>query len=109
MNPSPLRLVVGSASLVIPAQPAPPAGDRRAFWRLFMNWLANADAAETEQLERVLTRHAHHVRPLIDAVSEALRDRLDAPRLPLSLIQQMQQARWSPALPSPPSRSSDLA
>jgi hypothetical protein len=39
-------------------------------------------------------------------VSEALRDRQDASRLPPSLIQQMHKACWSPALPP---RTSDVA
>lgn len=56
---------------LVATRPGPllPRDSRKLLWRLYLNWLAAATMDETEQLERVLARHAHHVRPLVDAVS----------------------------------------
>lgn len=70
--------------------------DRKVFWRAFLDWLATATADETEQLEHVLAPHAHHVRPLIDAVSDALNDIDSANRLPPTLLASLATANWKP-------------
>lgn len=78
--------------------PLPPAkGDRRVFWMVFVNWLADASAEDTEQLERALSRHAHHVRPLVDAVSDAITLQHGTSGLPDSLLNALRAARWEPA------------
>lgn len=70
--------------------------DRKVFWHTFLDWLATATADETEQLEQVLAAHAHHVRPLIDAVSDALHDADSAKRLPPTLLAELVAANWQP-------------
>lgn len=47
---------------------------RKLFWSTFITWLATATDDESEQLERALAPHAHYVRPLADAVSDAIND-----------------------------------
>lgn len=74
----------------------PTTTDRKVFWRAFLDWLAHATAEETEQLEQVLAGHAHHVRPLIDAVSDALHDVDSANRLPPTLLAELVAAHWQP-------------
>lgn len=93
MNPSHLTLV---ASHGVRAPSPLILGDRRVFWRVFIDWLATASIDDTEALERVLERHAHHVRPLVDAVSDAMLDLADINRLPSSLLLALRAAQWAP-------------
>lgn len=98
------RQALPHLSLAHGAIPVPPVAsaahvtthDRKVFWRAFLDWLATATAEETEQLEQVLAAHAHHVRPLIDAVSDALHDADSARRLPPTLLAELLAARWQP-------------
>lgn len=88
-----LRLVPATSN----PTPLPPAkGDRRVFWMVFVNWLANASADDTEQLERTLSRHAHHVRPLVDAVSDAMTLQPGTSGLPDTLLDALRNAHWEP-------------
>ncbi|CAD5366602.1 conserved hypothetical protein [Rubrivivax sp. A210] len=70
----------------------------KVFWKVFLDWLAVATADETEQLERALAGQAHHVRPLVDAVSDALHDKASAQRLPFTLLASLVAADWRPAV-----------
>lgn len=87
--------------------PAPPVAaatlpDRRkVFWRAYLNWLATATPTETEQFEGALRAHAHHVRPLMNAVSDALRTRENALRLPPTLLACLAASGWRPVVATP--------
>lgn len=74
--------------------------ERKIFWSVFTTWSSSAPDAEFEQLERVLIPHAHHVRPLpealADAVAEQARDSR-APRVPVGLLALLQTVKWPPA------------
>ena len=96
--PGQLRLILGAepttnAAFLKVAEP------RRVFWRAYLDWLATASLDEAEQFERVLCEHAHHVRPLMDAVSDALRTRESAMRLPHSLLVTLFASDWRPSAP----------
>jgi hypothetical protein len=80
---------------------ATPPDRRKVFWRAYLDWLATATSAETEQFERVLCGHAHHVRPLMDAVSDALRTRENALRLPHTLLACLAASGWRPIVATP--------
>lgn len=94
-----LTLVHTRAGLQLPRDP------RKLFWRLYLDWLATATMDETEQLERILARHAHHVRPLVDAVSDAMSSRADAACMPASLLQLLSANAWQPELSQAPLRA----
>jgi hypothetical protein len=100
MKPSPL---ISHLSLVTPTPavniPAPVSSDRKRFWSAFLEWLASATDGETEQLERVLAEHVHHVRPLVDAVTDALHHRDSAMRLPATLLATLVAHGWQPSAP----------
>ena len=100
MKPSPLT---SHLSLVTPTPavniPAPVSSDRKRFWRAFVEWLASSTDDETEQMERVLAEHAHHVRPLVDAVTDALHHRDSAMRLPATLLATLVAHGWQPSAP----------
>lgn len=72
------------------------SSDRKRFWRAFVEWLATATDDETEQMDRVLAEHAPHMRTLIDAVSDALRRRDSAARLPTTLLATLVAHDWKP-------------
>lgn len=72
------------------------SSDRKRFWLAFVEWLATATDDETEQMDRVLADHAPHVRTLIDAVSDALRRRDSATRLPTTLLATLVAHDWKP-------------
>lgn len=91
--PTHLSLV---ASTSVPAT----SSDRKRFWRAYIDWLAAATDDETEQMERVLSEHAHHVRPLIDAVTDALAHRESAMRLPATLLATLVSHGWKPQAPA---------
>jgi hypothetical protein len=84
---------------------------RKLFWSAFITWLATATDEESEQLERALAPHAHHVRPLADAVSDAINDAArssktqrshgqheSATALPHTLLAELFAAGWRPLL-----------
>ena len=74
---------------------------RKLFWRAYLTWLATATGEEVDQFERVMAEHAHHVRPLMDAVTEAMRLRETALRLPLTLLAELHYSGWrSVSLPA---------
>jgi hypothetical protein len=79
--------------------PTAPSDPGKLFWRVFLDWLAGASDDEAEQLERVLAGHAHHVRPLVDAVSDALRTPGDVLALPWSLLLDLALSGWQPEVP----------
>ncbi len=94
---------------------------RKLFWSTFITWLATATDDESEQLERALAPHAHHVRPLADAVSDAIHDvarsskaptsrgQLDpATGLPPTLLAELFAAGWRP-LPATQGRLESIA
>lgn len=95
-----LQLVVSSCPPVDtqPSAALTPTSDRRRFWQAFLEWLSTASAQETEQLERVLSQHAHHVRPLVDAVGDALLEPSDAALLPSALLATLSRHNWRPPL-----------
>lgn len=73
---------------------------RKLFWRAYLSWLATATNEEIEQLALVLAEHAHHVRTLMDAVTDALRFRETALRLPPSLLAELHSSGWRPVTTS---------
>ena len=73
--------------------------DPKRFRRAAVEWLASATDDETEQIERVLAEHAHHVRPLVDAVTDALQHRDSAMRLPATLLATLVAHGWQPSAP----------
>lgn len=75
---------------------------RKLFWRAFLTWQATATAEELEQFERVMAEHAHHVRPLMDAITEAMRLRETALRLPLTLLAELHSSGWRPVFAMAP-------
>ena len=81
-----------------PAANAPAlfCSDRKRFWHGFIEWLSFASDEETEMMERVLAEYAHHVRPLVDVVSDALRHRDSAIRLPTTLLATLVAHGWQP-------------
>lgn len=94
---------------------------RKLFWSIFITWLATATDDESEQLERALAPHAHHVRPLADAVSDAIHDvsrgskthtshgqRDSATALPPTLLAELFAAGWRP-LPATQGRLESIA
>lgn len=100
------------------ASPAPysACSHRKLFWSAFLTWLASATDDESEQLERALAPHAHHVRPLEAAVSDAVKDAVSrskqrdaTPALPPTLLASLVAVGWRP-LPTDiaPSRSAGL-
>lgn len=91
-----LSLVKATPALNLPA---PASSDRKRFWRAFVEWLAVATTDESEQMERVLAEHAHHVRPLVDAVTDALHHRDSAMRLPATLLATLVAHGWQPSAP----------
>jgi hypothetical protein len=90
MHQTHLTLVPASSS------PAAPTHPRKLFWHAFLDWLAVATPDEQQQLETVLSRHAHDVRPLIDAVSDAIHDQVDALQLPHTLLAHLLASGWKP-------------
>jgi len=74
---------------------------RKLFWRAYLTWLATATDEETEQFEQVMSEHAHHVRPLMDAITDALRLRATALRLPPTLLAELRCSGWRPAAAPP--------
>ncbi len=97
MHSSFLKLVHSAAVNDAVIQAArPPLTQRKLFWSSFLDWLATATDDESEQLERALAPHAHHVRPLVEAVSEALYESDAATRLPATLLAQFCAAGWRP-------------
>jgi len=97
MNSSFLKLVHSAAvSEAVTQAVRPPLTQRKLFWSAFLDWLATATDDESEQLERALAPHAHHVRPLVEAVSEALYESDAATRLPATLLAQFCAAGWRP-------------
>lgn len=92
ISPARLSLVAPASAVHLPA----PSSDRKRFWRAFVDWLAVATDEENEQVELVLAEHAHHVRPLVDAVSDALRHPESATRLPATLLATLVAHGWKP-------------
>ena len=90
-----LSLVQGSSTVPVVC-PALPVDRRKVFWRAYLTWLSTATADETEQFELVMSQHAHHVRPLMDAITDALRKRETALRLPLALLAELHSSGWRP-------------
>lgn len=90
--PAHLRLLAPPSSVGIATVP----DRRKVFWRAYLDWLSTATLADTEQFERVLCEHAHHVRPLMDAVGDALRTRESALRLPHALLATLFASGWRP-------------
>ena len=107
-----------TSHLTLVATPPLSVDSRKLFWRVYLDWLAAASFAETNELERVLTAHAHEVRPLVDAVSDAIGDAMtaasqaatatdlfsavDTPAattrsLPQSLLQALSSQGWMPS------------
>jgi len=79
------------------------AQQRKLFWSAFINWLVHATDEECEQLDRALSSHAHHVRPLIDAVTDAIHAHAGSARdaataLPPTLLAELFTAGWRPGL-----------
>lgn len=107
MKPHHLSLVAASivptvaiaALQVPPAAVLKPSSDRKVFWKAYLDWLSTASDDEAEQLDRVLAQHAHHVRPLVVAISDAIHDPATASHLPGSLLAELYAAGWQP-LPS---------
>lgn len=81
---------------------------RKMFWRLYLDWLSMASTDEIIQLDQVLARHAHEVRPLIDAVSDAIHadTNAGADALPHGLVNLLRANGWKPR---PPVRISQVA
>lgn len=75
---------------------AAPPPQRRLFWRTYLAWLATCSDDEAEQLQQALAEHAPHVRPLINALGDALRDPHAAVQLPASLLAQLTASGWMP-------------
>lgn len=97
MKPSPLPTHLSLVAAVpVTSDPVVVSSDRKRFWRAFVEWIASATDDEAEQMDRVLAEHAHHVRPLVDAVSDALRHRDSAMRLPASLLATLVAHGWRP-------------
>ena len=69
---------------------------RHLFWRLYLDWMATATDAETDALERALSPHAHHIRPLVDAIADALAR--PEPVVPVSLIAALTRGGWQPSV-----------
>jgi hypothetical protein len=92
-----LSLVQGSPTGQA-ASPAAPVCRRKLFWRAYLDWLSTATADETEQFELVMSAHAHHVRPLMDAITDALRTLETALRLPLTLLAELHSSGWRPVI-----------
>ncbi len=74
---------------------------RKLFWRAYLTWQATATADEMEQLELILAEHAQQVRPLMDALSDALsvasRLRETSLQLPSTLLAELLACGWKPA------------
>jgi len=74
---------------------------RKLFWRAYLTWQATASADEMEQLELILAEHAQQVRPLMDALSDALSEtqrlRETTPQPPPTLLAELQACGWRPA------------
>ena len=97
MKPLPLATHLGRvAAAPLTHAPTLVSSDRKRFWRAFVEWLATATDDETEQMDRVLAEHAPHVRTLLDAVSDALRHRDSAMRLPTTLLATLVAHGWQP-------------
>jgi len=75
---------------------AGPPLHRRLFWRTYLAWLATCSDDEAERLQQALSEHAPHVRPLINALGDALRDPHTAVQLPASLLAQLTASGWMP-------------
>jgi hypothetical protein len=81
-------------SLVPAAAGQPPAeSPRKVFWRVYLAWLAQASLDELAQLEQALVPHAHDVRPLVSAVTDALLS--DPGSLPTALLVRLASSGWS--------------
>jgi fatty-acid desaturase len=74
-------------------EPIPP---RKPFWHAFLDWMAVATTQEQEQLEAVLALHSHEVRPLVDAMTDALAQEADAMRIPPTLLANLVASGWTP-------------
>lgn len=74
---------------------------RKVFWHAYLDWLATATEAETDQLELALLGHAHHVRPLMDVVNDAFRTRERALELPHTLLVCLYASGWRPLVLNP--------
>ncbi|MFT3819842.1 MAG: hypothetical protein QM750_19890 [Rubrivivax sp.] len=91
-----LRLVVNRTALPASTQPR---SSRCQFWFIFLRWLSHATDEDGERLERVLAPNAHHVRPLVEAMSDAMLDERQRDRLPISLVDALCQGNWAPERP----------
>lgn len=81
-------------SLVPVAAAIPPLeSPRKVFWRAYLAWLSKSSHEELVQFEQALAPHAHEVRPLVDAVRDALLT--DPSSLPAALLAQLQACGWS--------------
>ena len=87
---------------VPPATTRALSSDRKVFWKAYLDWLSTAPDDEAEQLEWVLAQHAHHVRPLMAAVSDAIHDPATSAYLPGSLLANLYAAGWQPQAKSMP-------
>lgn len=74
--------------------------ERKLFWKALVDWLATATDDETSQLERALAPHAHHVRPLQQALWDAVADPATASLIPRRLHAFLHAAGWHDATPA---------
>lgn len=94
LRPSSLRLVYRNDGPLTCSVTTPT--DRKRFWAGYLQWLSTATDAESDQLQRVLSRHAQHVRPVDVAVSDALFDPVDQRQLPPTLLATLVDHDWRP-------------
>ena len=105
---------MNTSHLTLVTTPPLSVDSRKLFWRVYLDWLGAATFAETNALERALTPHAHEVRPLVDAVSDAMNAAAQAATstdlfsaaatavatahpLPQSLLQALSAQGWMPS------------
>ena len=79
-------------------QPDSDQNDRKAFWRAYLAWLAQASEQELEELVAVLTANlTAEVRPLVSALRDAMCRETNRRDLPPGLVQQLEAASWPAA------------
>jgi Trp operon repressor len=74
--------------------------ERKAFWKAYCEWLAQASEQELEQLSACLTAMiTSEVRSRVNVIREALHQEAIRRDLPQSLLQQLRDSSW-PAAPA---------